>query len=228
MKAPTTLYRLEKVQQVYAGKTVLDIPFLEIERGAVLGLAGRNGSGKSTLLRLLAFLDRPDVGDIFFENARTGEYCAALRRQVTLLCQEPYLLQRTVFANVAYGLRLREGLLSGMGQASRAARAVRVDEALRMVGLDPETFGGRPWRALSGGEAQRVALAARLALKPKVLLLDEPTASLDEEGCEAAARAAQTARAQWSATVVAVSHDKDWLASLCDRVLTLVHGKLKE
>jgi tungstate transport system ATP-binding protein len=214
------LYRLEGVQQERDGKITLDIPFLEIERGVMLGLVGPNGSGKSTLLRLLAFLDRPARGDIFFEG-RLAQDHAALRREATLLLQEPYLLKRSVYANVAYGLRVR----GGMGKAELQAR---VDAALRMVGLDPEGFGPRSWRALSGGEAQRVALAARLALKPKVLLLDEPTSSLDEAGCEAAAQAARAAREQWGATVLVVSHDRDWLDALCEQTLRLGQGRLKE
>ena len=214
------IYRLENVRQVYAGKTVLDVPYLEIERCAILGLVGRNGSGKSTLLRLLSFLETPAEGQVFFESKPAAPEAQRLRRQVTLLGQEPYLLKRTVFANVGYGLKLR-------GEAGRPEAAGRVAAALRMVGLDPVAFGPRPWHALSGGEAQRVALAARLVLEPKVLLLDEPTASLDEEGCEAAARAALAARDQWKTTLVVVSHDREWLAPLCDRTLTLAQGKLR-
>ncbi len=215
MNAP--LYLLEKVKQRYSGRLVLDVERLELPEGAIVGLAGHNGSGKSTLLRILAFLEPPMEGRLLYRGEEKGVRNPLPRREVTLLTQEPYLLKRTVRNNVAYGLRLR-------GQGRDEAR---IDNALRMVGLDPEEFGRRDWHELSGGEAQRVALASRLVLDPRVLLLDEPTASLDEESAELVKRAAFLARERLGATVVIVSHDRDWLDAACDSILRIRKGRLE-
>ena len=138
------------------------------------------------------------------------------RRQVTLLLQTPYLLSRSVASNVAYGLRVR---------GIRDAFTVRkeIESALLAVGLDPAVFWQR--HELSGGESQRVALTARLALRPRVLLMDEPTASVDQQSAERIAVAARHAADEGSAVVV-VSHDQEWLAPLADRLITLREGKL--
>ena len=140
------------------------------------------------------------------------------RRQVTLLLQTPYLLSRSVEANVAYGLLAR-----GEDRA-RARRAAA--EALCAVGLDPALFAARCRHELSGGEAQRVALAARLALKPKALLMDEPTASVDEESAVRIAEAAREAAGRGAAVLV-VSHDHEWLAPLAHRRVRLRDGSLE-
>lgn len=209
-------YRLEDVVQVYAGREVLRVEALEIPALRVTGIAGPNGSGKSTLMRLLAFLEAPVGGRMSFFGAPCDFEDEALRRQATLLTQEPYLLRRTVAGNVGYGLKVR-GLEASEGV---------VGAALEMVGLAPERFARRNWFELSGGEAQRVALAARLVLRPRVLLLDEPTASLDEDSARRIRKAALAAREQWGATVVAVSHDMVWLRSLADSVVAMRAGRL--
>jgi tungstate transport system ATP-binding protein len=104
--------------------------------------------------------------------------------------------------------------------------AERVHQALALVGLPADRFAGRPWYALSGGEAQRVALAARLVLKPKVLLLDEPTASVDVASAQLIQRAALQARQEWGTAIVVASHDLQWLYDVCDDVLHLFRGKV--
>jgi len=210
------LYHLENVRQVYGDRTVLDVDQLEIEARSIIGLTGPNGSGKSTLMRILAFVEAPAAGRMTFQGRPRHQVGLALRRQVTMLSQEPYLLKRSVRANVAYGLKIR-----GISDAGP-----RVDEALRQVGLDPSRFADRSWRELSGGEAQRVALAARLVLRPRVLLLDEPTTSLDRESARRIKEASLAARKEWGTTLVVVSHDMAWLESVCDNILVLADGRL--
>jgi len=210
------LYRIEHLNQVYGARTVLAVERLEIEAGTITGLVGPNGSGKSTLMRILAFVEAPASGRMAFQGRPCHQVDLALRRQVTMLSQEPYLLKRSVRANVAYGLKVR-------GVSDTGAR---IDDALRQVGLDPARFGHRPWRELSGGEAQRVALAARLVLRPRVLLLDEPTASVDRENSELIQQAALEARSRWDATLVVISHHLDWLHRVADRILAMDYGRL--
>ena len=214
------LLQLENVRQRYGGRTVLDVERLEIAPGELLGLTGPNGSGKSTLLRILALLEEPVSGRMLVDGRAADGGGSALRRSVTMLNQEPYLLRRSVFENVAYGLRAR-----GM-RGMRGEMEDRVRTALSMVALDHDRFAPRAWRELSGGETQRVALAARLAVHPRVLLLDEPTASLDLPSAQAICAAVLRAREQWGTTVVVISHDPVWLDDLCERQVTMHGGRI--
>ncbi|WP_417291964.1 ATP-binding cassette domain-containing protein [Desulfovibrio porci] len=202
------LYQCRDLTQRYEGRTVLHLPELNIARGEVLALTGPNGAGKSTLLRLLAFLEEPASGELHFH----GTPGRAPRQEVTLLLQEPYLLKTSVFENVVYGLRVR-GRRHDLREAAEAA--------MLAVGFAPEReMLRRPWKALSGGEKQRVALAARLILRPLVLLLDEPTSSVDAASAKAIEAAVRQA-ALAGTTVVAASHDLAWLACLDARRLEL-------
>jgi tungstate transport system ATP-binding protein len=213
----TPLCELQNVKQVYAQREVLDIGHLLLHPGEIIGLYGPNGSGKSTLLRILALVESPAEGRICFEGRPAHPNDLSSRRKVTLLSQSPYLLKRSVLGNVSYGLKIR-----GIADRRNKAR-----EALRMVGLDPAEFAGRMWHELSGGEAQRVALAGRLALEPRLLLLDEPTAYLDEESAEKIRSAVVFAREQRQTALVLVSHDHAWLSASCDRILQIHRGRVQ-
>lgn len=227
-----SIYHLTNIRRLRAGREVLRIDDLCVERGSILGLAGHNGSGKSTLLRLLALVDLADAGSLRFKENIFGRNVGAgavaesrlwrFRRSITMLGQDSYLLKRSVGANLSYGLRLR-GVRLSSGALLNAQSA-----SLRSVGLDPELYLRRSWRELSGGEAQRVALAARLILKPEVLLLDEPTASLDEDSVELIRKAALEARERDGTTLVVVSHDLAWLQSISDNILHLNQGRVVE
>lgn len=212
----SALLQLNNVRQIYSGRTVLDIDQLVVAPGEIIGLTGANGSGKSTLLRLLAFLEAPASGSLYFQGKPTTTTPNQVHRQVTLLVQEPYLLKRCVFANVAYGLKVRR----------ESNIQARVFDALDKVGLNPDIFAGRLWFELSGGEAQRVALAARLVLNPKVLLMDEPTASLDSNSATLIRQAALDARNANSTSLVIASHDLPWLNGISDRTFHLERGKI--
>ncbi len=213
-----SLYELESVRQEYRGRTALELDHLVLEPGHMLGVQGENGSGKSTLLRILAMLEDPVQGTVRFEGKPASFKSRCLRRKISLLTQEPYLLKRSVRANVEYGLKMR-----GMAPDERSEIA---DQAMAMVGLDPGEYAKRPWYALSGGEAQRTALASRLALRPGVLLLDEPFNNLDVDSIRLIQQAALTARKEWNAALVIVSHGRDWLEQACDRILTFKLGRL--
>jgi tungstate transport system ATP-binding protein len=213
---PHPIYRIENLIHHYNGQPVLEIDGLAIAPTSIMGLVGPNGSGKSTLLKLMAFIFRPTEGRILFDGVPALPFDESVRFQVTLLTQDPYLMKRTVFKNIAYGLQVR-------GHREDWTRPVH--EALAMVGLDPDTFARRQWDELSGGEAQRVALAARLALKPRVLLMDEPTASVDAASSELIRTAALRARSEWGTTLVIASHDREWLYDVCDEVNHLFKGK---
>ena len=214
----TPVYHLSGIKKFYNRQPAVDIKDLSLHAGSITGLVGPNGSGKSTLLNLLAFVDSPSNGTILFNGRKAEPFSEAVRFRVSLLAQEPYLLKRSVSDNIAYGLKLRKG------DSSRYPK--QVSESLALVGLSPSEFSGRPWYRLSGGEAQRVALAARLVLKPEVLILDEPTASVDADSARQIMACALTASREWGTTLVIASHDWKWLHEICGNVLQMFKGKI--
>jgi len=214
----SALYELRDVIQRYEDRVILNLPHLDVPAGTILGLAGPNGGGKSTLMRLFAFLETPVSGEVRFDGRPSLGREIELRKIVTYFPQEPYLLKRSVRANVGYGLTIRH--LPNVNE--------RVNAALEQVGLDPAKFVGRSWMQLSGGEVKRVALAARLALRPRVLRLDEPTANLDRSSAELVRQAVFTARERHGTTLVISGHDHPWLKAICDDIIWLRDGMLSE
>ncbi len=214
-----TIYRMQNVTKVYGERRVLDIDSLDVFQGEVLGVVGPSGAGKSTLLRLLNFLETPTSGWIQFHEERFEpgrEMSLALRRKVTTVFQRPMLLDRIVFDNVRYGLRLR-------GQRDGDQH---VHQALEQVGLADFS---RQWaRTLSGGEAQRVALARAMVLQPQVLLLDEPTANLDPYNVGLIEEIVRTLNRQMSVTIILVTHNVFQARRLADRVVFMLEGKIVE
>jgi tungstate transport system ATP-binding protein len=217
------LYRLRGVTKVYGGRQTLALDDLAIARGEVLALVGPSGAGKSTLLRLLNFLEEPTAGTISFAQGEYGQGRGVplpVRRQVTTVFQRPVLLQRTVEANVAYGLQLRGG------RHSAAGRAERVQRALAAVGL--EGLAKAQARTLSGGEAQRVALARAMVLEPQALLLDEPTANLDPYNVGLIEQIVHRLNREQGATIVLVTHNIFQAHRLATRVAFLLDGRIVE
>lgn len=200
------LYEGKNLVQRYGGREALRLPHVEILRGEAAMLTGPNGCGKSTLLRLLALLERPASGVLRYAggSARNGE--------ITLLLQDPYLLRMSVFQNVVLGLRLRH---------ENADLRQWYERSMAAAGFgDPWEYARRGPRELSGGERQRVALASRLALRPKVLLLDEPTANVDAASARAIALAVKN-RVADGVTVVCATHDPALLRALHAREIPL-------
>ncbi|TLM80460.1 MAG: ATP-binding cassette domain-containing protein, partial [Actinobacteria bacterium] len=188
--------------------TALDGVSLELESGGLALVIGRTGSGKSTLLRVLAGLMQPTGGTVEADGAPLGD---AVRGAVAMVFQdaESQLFADTVLEDAAFGPR-------NLGRSEQEAASDAAD-ALESVGLPPAVFGARSPFSLSGGEARRAALAGVLAMRPRYLLLDEPTAGLDARGRRAVREAVARVR-EGGVGVVVVSHDADeWLAA-ADRV----------
>ncbi len=213
-----SLYELNNIEQHYDGRKVLNIENLRLDENQIIGFFGPNGSGKSTLFSLLSFVDKPSFGEISFNGMCNKKMDLETRQSVVMVPQNPYLLKRTVYENVSYGLKLRK-------QTDNLD--AKVLEALALVGLD-SSFSQRKWSQLSGGEAQRVALAARLILKPKVLILDEPTSGVDTNSAQLIKEAILCAKQKYNTTIFISSHDHNWLNHICDRRVALFQGNLVE
>jgi tungstate transport system ATP-binding protein len=213
------IYRIERLTKEYGGRRVLEVDALEIRSGEILALVGPSGSGKSTLLRLLNFLEPPSSGEIEFAGKRFSsgqEMPLELRRSVTTVFQRPMLLERSVWENVNFGLRLR-----GLRDERQNIRSV-----LEEVGL--EQMQNQRARTLSGGEAQRVALARAMVLRPAVLLLDEPTANLDPYNVGLIEGIVKGLNQEQHTTLVLVTHNVFQARRLADRVAFLLEGKIVE
>ncbi len=171
----TPLYQLDHVQFAYSKKPVIDIEQLKIPTNTVIALLGKNGAGKSTFLKLLAFLEKPQQGRIKFHSVDTHSSALfRLRKKVVMVTQKPYLLRGTVLDNVLLGLKFRS---LPLGIAKKQAI-----QTLEQVGIC--YLQNKQASTLSGGEAQKVALARALVLQPEVLLLDEPFSHLDQDSIQ--------------------------------------------
>jgi len=211
------MYRLQSIRKRYGSNVALDVEEMTIAEGRLYTLTGANGAGKSTLLSILAFLTPPTSGEIFYAGKRVDWNHGSVeeyRRKVTLLHQSPYLFGGSVHDNVAFGLKVR-------GIPGEERRRI-VDRALDGAGL--QGFRDRKARELSGGEAQRVAMARALALEPEVLLLDEPLANIDREtaGLLESVIASLPAR---GTTVVMTTHDPDHPGRLNGESIHLEGGR---
>ena len=213
------LYEIKDLEYRYGDKFILNIPHLTIEKGDSISLSGPNGSGKSTLLKILAFIEFPCRGTVSFNGIKATNVNAPLTQNVTLLLQDPYLLKKTVFENVAYGLRVRR---------SKDNLTARVCESLRLVGLPPERFAQRRWYELSGGESQRVALASRIIINPEVLILDEPTANVDQQSAFLIKEVISSIRKKFGTSLIIVSHDHIWRNQVTDKNIDIYEGRIRE
>jgi len=196
---------------------------LSVEAGEFVGIIGPTGSGKSTLIQHFNALLRPTggalrVAGIDLANPRAD--VKTLRQQVGLVFQYPehQLFEETVYDDVAYGprnLRLNE---NEVGE--------RVAESLALVGVDPNRFGRRSPFSLSGGEMRRVAIAGVLAMRPRVLVLDEPAAGLDPKGKEEILGQIRALHQAQGLTVLLVTHSMDEAAQLVRRLVVLARGRV--
>ena len=211
----TTLYQLNQIQFSYTKKIILDIDHLSITAGKITALLGENGAGKSTLLSLLAFLDKPQCGQILFQNKTVNKASTlSFRKRVALLSQKPYLLKGTVLDNLLLGLKFRS-------IPTTLAKTHAID-ALKLVGI--ADFLDRDSQELSGGEAQKVALARALALQPEVLLLDEPFSHLDEESIKQLSQLIIGFSGDKQRSVIFSAHDKPQATALADQTIILSNG----
>ncbi|MDK2855395.1 MAG: tungstate transport system ATP-binding protein [Bacillota bacterium] len=199
------------------GRRILSVDHLAVEPGEVLAIIGPNGAGKSTLLTVLACLDLPTSGAVFFHGRRvTRANALAVRRRLAVVFQEPLLLDTTVLENAAIGLKLR-------GRRREAEAKARAWLARFGVGH----LAAQQALTLSGGEAQRVSLARAFALEPEVLLLDEPFASVDVIARAGLIQEFKSILSSTGTTAVLVTHDFREVSALATRVAVLFDGTVQ-
>src|ERR1700741_2062189 len=203
----------------------LDVEF-SVSAGEVLAVLGPKGAGKSSSLHVIAGLVRPDegvvrLGDRVLTDTAAGVNVATHDRRVGLLMQAPLLFPHmSVAANVAFGLHSRRGVL----RPPRADKKAAAQRWLRE--LDAEGFADRKPRELSGGQAQRVAIARGLAAEPDVLMLDEPLSGLDVAAAAGIRAVLRNVVIRTGCAVILITHDLLDVVTLADRVLVLESGRI--
>ncbi|HYD79546.1 MAG TPA: energy-coupling factor ABC transporter ATP-binding protein [Paucimonas sp.] len=212
-----SLLSLRGLRKCFGPRLLFDIEALEIDEAAAYVLTGANGSGKSTLLRILAGLETAQADHVRFLGAPAAlhPYPEAMRRDIVYVHQHPVMFSTSVERNIAYGLRSR--------RMAPAEIRERVDAALAWAGI--AHLRDRDPVLLSGGEKQRIALARAKVLRPKLLLLDEPTANLDGPAREQVI-AMIPALLREGASVVMACHDRDLIALPGVRRIKLKNGRL--
>ncbi len=203
-------------------KTALNDVSVKIDDGQFIGLIGHTGSGKTTFLQLLAGLIKPASGTVYLD----GEDIYAkdfdkrtLRSKLGIVFQYPehQLFEETVFKDVCFGPK-------NLGVDDKETE-LRAYEALKMIGLEDEVFYQSPFD-LSGGQKRRVAIAGVLAMKPKILILDEPTAGLDPAGRNDILGLILKLQKEQGMTIILVSHSMEDVAEYADRVLVMDKGSI--
>jgi sulfate transport system ATP-binding protein len=214
--------RVEGVAQDFGSYPALRDVSLDIAPGELVALLGPSGSGKTTLLRVIAGLNAPDRGAVYF-GAQNATNLSVQERRVGFVFQNYALFKHlTVSENIAFGLKARPRATRPSPQEIYA----RVEKLLELVQLDG--LGGRYPAQLSGGQRQRVALARALAIEPRVLLLDEPFGALDARVRKDLRRWLREIHKRTGLTTVFVTHDQDEAMELADRVVVLNQGRIEQ
>lgn len=213
-----TLFEIRGLTKVYGQRSVLDIPELDFERGAIYALLGPNGSGKTTLLEILSLLLPPTTGTIRYLG-RDIDFSAnnltAMRREIVMVPQNPVLFTTSVYKNVEFGLRIRD--------IPRDERENIITANLDLVGMG--RFRDAEAHKLSGGETQRVAIARALTCSPNVIFFDEPTSNVDVENQLAIEKIMTEINTQKGISVIFTSHNLPQASKIAHRVVSLYEGQ---
>ena len=222
-----SVLEVKNLTHTYDGNTpfvndaVKDVSFAA-EKGEIIGIIGHTGSGKSTLVQHLNGLLKPTAGEILVDNKSIWENPKEIRKirsKVGLVFQYPeyQLFEETVFKDVAFGP-------SNMGLSGDELNT-RVLDTCRLVGIRDEYLEKSPFD-LSGGEKRRVAIAGVMAMRPEIIVFDEPTAGLDPKGREDVMKIIFDYRLATSATVIVISHSMEDMARYCDRLVVMNDGAI--
>jgi tungstate transport system ATP-binding protein len=203
---------IKKLLKRYKDKVVVDIERNIFKSGKIYGIIGENGAGKTTLLKIIAGLEPFERGSIHYNGKSLGE--SELKR-ITYLSQTPYMMQTSVYNNIAYPLKIR-----GKSEAEVGHLVHQIMDEFQIT-----SFKDQLATQLSGGEAQKVALARALIFDPEVVLLDEPTASIDRNTIKTIEEAIIKRNREKKMTVITISHDTDQINRISHEVVLLERGK---
>ena len=216
----TNIMELRNVWKSFDTLSALQKVDLQVARGKVTTLLGPSGSGKTTLLRILAGLDTPTRGTVFYEKDQiTTDKQSFLRQKATLVFQKSLFFDTTVYNNIAFGLKLKENI-------SEEEISNKVSEVLTLVRL--EGFEKRRAKTLSGGEQQRVSLARALTLDRELLLLDEPTVNLDPKNVSIIEETIQRVNQEKNTTIVVATHNMFQAEFISKNVALILDGTVKQ
>ena len=213
----STAYLLNKIKVFHQGQCNLNIPNLEIAHNECVAILGDNGAGKSTLLNLLAYLNKPEEGELSLMGQQTKSRLSTLqRRSIGYVNQQPFLLSGSLYDNIALALKLQ-----GMPSAQRPKLTNR---ALQQVNLNH--LASKPAYTLSGGELKRAAIARAIAHDPQILLLDEPFSHLDQSHIQQLELIIEDLASQSGKTVIFSTHDRLQGVALADTTINLIKGQI--
>ena len=196
----------------YQDKIVVDMNSIGFLSGNIYGVTGDNGAGKTTLLKILAGLENHDSGSIVYNDQPLGP---SLMKKITYLSQTPYLMRSSVYENIIYPLKIRN-----VDSKIIERKAFEIMEELQVTELRDQLA-----TQLSGGESQKVALARALVFDPEVLLLDEPTASIDPATTMTIEEAITKRNKLQNMTIIMISHNLDQVKRVCDEIVYMKKGK---
>ncbi len=214
------MIEVQNLSKEYSGKQVLRDINLSVQNGEIFVLVGPNGAGKTTLLRILDLLEEPTEGRVLFDGSLinySAEDKAALRRRISMVFQQTVLFNMNVFENVAYGLKVR-----GVNKVDVETKVRAALERVQLRGFEQKNA-----LALSGGEAQRVALAQALVTEPDLLLLDEPTANLDPRNVSIVEEALSRVNREKRTTMIMATHNMFQAENLANRVAVFNEAKME-
>jgi len=216
------------IQRTVATVKAVDGIDLDIFPGQTMGLVGESGSGKSTTARLITKLIEPTAGEITWQGEDIAGYSRAqmkpLRREMQMIFQDPYSSlnpRKTVGAAIADPF-----IIHGIEANAPAAKG-RVQELMEQVGLNPEHYNRLPHQ-FSGGQRQRIGIARALALKPKLIVADEPVSALDVSIQAQVLNLLRELQQELGLTIVFIAHDLSVVRYMCDSVAVMHHGKIVE
>ena len=204
--------KLKNLKRDYGTLHAVQDVTLDIPSNTIYGIIGRSGAGKSTLVRLVSMLERPDSGEVYYDDERE-------RRHIGMIFQTFNLFSsRNAAGNIAYPMEI-----CGM---DRANISKRVEELLSLVGLQGR--GSAPISTLSGGQKQRVAIARALACNPDILFCDEATSALDPQTTRSILALIKELQAKMNLTVVMITHQMEVVRDACERVAVIDSGRIVE